>query len=104
MNERHLHPRYVYHQWPPASNRLYLTNIGNATECSIKGFMDVIDSVVDVKVVRDDKGRSYAFVEFADKQTATMAIRNLNGSLLWGRPVRIEYANGSDRQSRKRKW
>ena len=40
------------------------------------------------------KPRGFGFIEFYDIPTAESSIRNLNGSELMGRPMRIVFAEG----------
>lgn len=45
------------------------------------------------------KPKGYGFIEYADVQTADLAIKNLNGFELSGRPLRVDSAAGGDRSA-----
>ncbi|CAD6185889.1 unnamed protein product [Caenorhabditis auriculariae] len=63
-------------------------------------FLPRLDQFYRSKMVNDretGKPKGYGFVEYADVQTAELAIRNLNGFELNGRPLRVDSAAGGER-------
>jgi RNA recognition motif-containing protein len=77
-------------------NRLYVGNLSfHTTDDAVQAAFSQCGEVTDVKVVLDrDTGRSrgFAFVTMASDDAAQKAIAELNGSMLDGRPLRVNEA------------
>ncbi len=78
-------------------NKLYVGNLPySATEDELRESFSQCGTVMSVKIISDrETGRSkgFAFVEMSSEDEATMAITNLNGAALGGRPLKISFAN-----------
>jgi cleavage stimulation factor subunit 2 len=67
-----------------------------ATEEKLKEIFSSVGPVVSFKLVYDrenGKPRGYGFCEFMDPETAVSAMRNLNGSEINGRALRVDSAS-----------
>lgn len=84
------------------SNKLYVGNLPYKTEddqpfrneelkAAFAGVGEVVEAVV---ITEKETGRSkgFGFVTFADEETATKAMEELNGKEVSGREMRISYA------------
>lgn len=84
--------------------------IGNMSfEMSDKDLNDLfrdVRNVVDVRVAidrRTGQPRGFAHADFVDVQSATKAREALNGKVIYGRPLRIDFSKSSnERPSRSR--
>jgi len=76
--------------------RIYVGNLSFGTEEEgLKGAFQKFGEVDSVSIIVDrDTGRSkgFAFVEMPDDENAMEAIKNLNGSVLDGRKIRVDIA------------
>ena len=76
--------------------RIYVGNLSFGTEEEgLKGAFQKFGEVGSVSIIVDrDTGRSngFAFVELPDDENAMEAIKNLNGSVLDGRKIRVDVA------------
>lgn len=76
--------------------RIYVGNLSFGTEEEgLKGVFQKFGEVGSVSIIVDrDTGRSkgFAFVEMPDDENAMEAIKNLNGSVLDGRKIRVDIA------------
>ena len=76
--------------------RIYVGNLSFGTEEEgLKGSFQKFGEVGSVSIIVDrDTGRSkgFAFVEMPDDENAMEAIKNLNGSVLDGRKIRVDVA------------
>lgn len=76
--------------------RIYVGNLSFGTEEEgLKGAFQKFGEVGSVSIIVDrDTGRSkgFAFVEMSDDENAMEAIKNLNGSVLDGRKIRVDVA------------
>lgn len=76
--------------------RIYVGNLSFGTEEEgLKGAFKKFGEVGSVSIIVDrDTGRSkgFAFVEMPDDENAMEAIKNLNGSVLDGRKIRVDVA------------
>ena len=83
-------------------NRLYVGNLSfQATTESLRASFAALGEVVDVHIVTDrDSGQSrgFGFVTMGSPQEAQNAIQQLNGTLIEGRPIRVNEAE--ERQPR----
>ena len=84
-------------------NRLYVGNLAfQTTEPDLQSAFSAHGSVLEVKVVMDrDTGRSrgFAFVTMNSSNEAQKAISELNGSMLDGRPLRVNEAEERNARS-----
>ncbi|CAB3401720.1 unnamed protein product [Caenorhabditis bovis] len=75
---------------------VFVGNISyDVPEDIIRSIFTKVGPVVSMKMVHDretGKPKGYGFIEYADVNTAEMAIRNLNGYELSGRPLRVDSA------------
>jgi RNA recognition motif-containing protein len=78
------------------STRLYVGNLSfNATSDSVREAFTQSGEVTDVHLVTDretGRSRGFAFVTMGTPQAAATAISSMNGSLLDGRPLRVNEA------------
>ena len=76
--------------------RIYVGTLSFGTEEEgLKGAFQKFGEVGSVSIIVDrDTGRSkgFAFVEMPDDENAMEAIKNLNGSVLDGRKIRVDVA------------
>ena len=84
------------------SERLYVGNLSfNTTADVLRAAFSEIDQVSDVHLVTDretGRSRGFAFVTMGSQSGAQKAIQTMNGSLLEGRPLRVNEAE--ERQPR----
>ncbi|KFB52059.1 AGAP004414-PA-like protein [Anopheles sinensis] len=67
----------------------------DATEDALKEIFCEVGLVLSMKLVYDretGKPKGYGFCEYKDKETALSAMRNLNGYVFGGRPLRVDNA------------
>jgi RNA recognition motif-containing protein len=78
------------------SSRLYVGNLSfHSTENSVRDAFTQHGTVTDVHVVTDrqtGQSRGFAFVTMGDDAQASTAIQAMNGSLLDGRPLKVNEA------------
>jgi len=78
------------------SNKLFVGGLAWATnEESLKTHFGTYGDVTDAKVISDretGRSRGFGFVTFAEADSATQALENLNGSELDGRTIRVDKA------------
>jgi RNA recognition motif-containing protein len=83
-------------------NRLYVGNLSfNTDEQSLQSAFSRFGEVSDAKVVMDretGRSRGFAFVTMADGDSARQAIAQMDGTMLDGRPLRVNEAE--ERQQR----
>src|SRR3954451_7848889 len=83
-------------------NRLYVGNLSfQATTETLRSAFASIGEVVDVHIVTDRESgqlRGFGFVTMGSAQEAQNAIAQLNGTLIEGRPIRVNEAE--ERQPR----
>ena len=79
-----------------SSSRLYVGNLSfHSTESSVRDAFTEHGTVTDVHVVTDrqtGQSRGFAFVTMGDDSQASKAIQAMNGSLLDGRPLKVNEA------------
>jgi cold-inducible RNA-binding protein len=77
-------------------NRIYVGNLSfSATSDSVRNAFAAIGTVTDVHLVTDrqtGQPRGFAFVTMGTDQEAAKAIAELNGTVLDGRPLRVNEA------------
>jgi cleavage stimulation factor subunit 2 len=88
------------------SRVVYVGNVPfHASEKELRDACDLIGPVLSFHVAADPatgKRRGYAFVEYADDETARSALRNLNGHFLRGRNLRVGLAGRQGRHRRRK--
>jgi RNA recognition motif-containing protein len=65
----------------------------NRTPDELRKLFQTYGSVAGVEIMTDPKTRyslGFAFVEMTNDLEAKKAISNLNGVMLWGKPIRVE--------------
>jgi len=84
-----------------SARSIFVGNISyDVNEQEVRQILSTIGQVVNFRIVHDrDTGRpkGFGFCEFAEVSSVDMAIRNLNGYELHGRPLRIDSATGADK-------
>ncbi len=82
-------------------NRLYVGNLSfNASPDSVRAAFSAFGEITDVHVVSDretGQSRGFGFVTMGTSDAAQKAIREMNGALLDGRPLKVNEAE--ERQS-----
>jgi len=77
-------------------NRLYVGNLAfSTTEDIIQGAFEQCGDVAEVKLVLDretGRSRGFAFVTMGSSDSAQKAIQQMDGSMLDGRPLRVNEA------------
>jgi RNA recognition motif-containing protein len=85
--------------------KIFVGNLSwKTSEEQLKAHFEVYGQVLSAKIVTDKvSGRSkgFGFVEMADEDAATNAIRELNGKPLLDRPLRLSLAQERDRTDRR---
>ena len=78
------------------NNKLFVGGLAWATnEDSLKTHFGTYGEVTDAKVISDretGRSRGFGFVTYAEADSATQALENLNGSELDGRTIRVDKA------------
>ncbi|RHZ22969.1 hypothetical protein DYB26_002350 [Aphanomyces astaci] len=97
----------------PASSHLTMLHVvclvGNipydVSEETLKNIFSAVGPVVNFRLVTDrdsGKPKGYGFCEYADGATALSAMRNLNGTEVNGRNLRVDFADGGETQKSDR--
>lgn len=85
------------------NNRIYVGNLSwSAAEEDLESFFGVAGTVTEAKLIRDrdtQKSRGFAFVTFADDASAEKAIKDLDGTEMMGRTVKVSLAEQRQRDS-----
>ena len=85
--------------------KIFVGNLSwKTTEEQLKAHFEVYGQVVSAKIVTDQmtgKSKGFGFVEMADADAASTAIRELNGKPLLDRALRISLAQERDRSERR---
>lgn len=83
-------------------SKIYVGNLSfNTSEIEIFDLFDQYGQVTEVNMITDkDTGRfrGFAFVKFADCNTATAAVEGLDGRDFWGRSLRVSIALPRDQR------
>ena len=84
--------------------KLFVGNLPfSATEADIREFFGTCGEIADLQIPLDretGRARGFAFVTLADRDAGETAIRDLNGSQLGGRSLRISEAIERERPPR----
>ncbi|XP_027158110.1 cleavage stimulating factor 64-like [Coffea eugenioides] len=93
-----------------SANQRCVVFVGNlpfhASEEEVTKKCEEVGPVVSFRLMRDKetgKRKGYGFCEYRDEETATSAIRNLNGEDLGGRKLRVNFADNDKNYDRNRK-
>jgi RNA recognition motif-containing protein len=74
--------------------KLFVGNLtSNRTPDELRKLFQTYGSVAGVEIMTDPEtrySRGFAFVEMTNDLEAKKAISNLNGVILWGKPIRVE--------------
>jgi RNA recognition motif-containing protein len=85
--------------------KIFVGNLSwKTTEEQLKAHFEVFGQVVSAKIVTDKttgRSKGFGFVEMADEESATNAIRELNGKPLLDRALRLSLAQERDRTERR---
>ena len=77
---------------------LFVGNLAsNRTPDELRSLFQTYGSVDRVEIVTDPQtrySRGFAFVGMTNDLEAKKAIANLNGAVLWGKPIRVEELSG----------
>ncbi|ETW09368.1 hypothetical protein H310_01730 [Aphanomyces invadans] len=77
----------------------------DVTEETLKNIFSAVGPVVNFRLVTDrdtGKPKGYGFCEYGDGATALSAMRNLNGTEVNGRNLRVDFADGGETQKSDR--
>lgn len=84
--------------------KLFVGNLPfSITEDKLKEIFEQYGEITSLKLITDretGKSRGFAFVEFADKDSANKAIKEYNGQTLDGRSVVVKVANDKEKTAR----
>ncbi len=84
---------------------IYVSNLGYGVhDEDLNKLFEEYGSVSSAKVITDkftSKSRGFGFVEMSDQQAAETAIRELNGKMIDGRPVRVSEARPREERSNR---
>jgi len=76
-----------------AINTLYITSLSYQTgEGDVRSMLQDFEGYRGMSFVQKSGRNPHAFVLFTDSQTATVALNAINGKMLHGRPIRVQYA------------
>lgn len=85
----------------PPGTTVFVGNISyDTTEEQLHEVFSQVGNVVNFRLMHDSetgRAKGYGFCEYEDKETAMSARRNLNGTMLNGRPLRVDFTD-SDKQ------
>lgn len=85
--------------------KIFVGNLSwKTSEEQLKAHFEVFGQVVSAKIVTDKttgRSKGFGFVEMADEEAASNAIRELNGKPLLDRPLRLSLAQERDRTERR---
>lgn len=88
-------------QGRPPGTTVFVGNISyDTTEEELKEVFSQVGTVVSFRLLYDQntgRAKGYGFCEYEDKETAMSARRNLNGTVVNGRPLRVDLTD-SDKQ------
>ena len=85
--------------------KIFVGNLSwKTSEEQLKAHFEVYGQVVSAKIVTDKttgRSKGFGFVEMADEEGASNAIRELNGKPLVDRPLRLSLAQERERTERR---
>ncbi|KAJ2776083.1 hypothetical protein H4R18_005865 [Coemansia javaensis] len=81
----------------PPSDIVFIGNVAyETTEEQLKKMLELAGPVVDIQLVFDpitNRAKGFGFCQYADRDIAASAIKNLNDTLVDGRNIKIGYAD-----------
>lgn len=94
-------------EWPEDDYRIFVGDLGNeVTDDLLQRAFAHYNSVAKVKVVRDKitgKSKGFGFVSMMDPMEFLKALKEMNGSYIGNRPVKIKKSNWKRRDLEERK-
>jgi RNA recognition motif-containing protein len=85
---------------------IYVSNLGfDFTDAELSKLFARYGAVTSAKVIIDkftNKSRGFGFVEMSDENSASSAIKELNGTMIEGRAIKVNEARPREEQSNKR--
>ncbi|CAK9292740.1 unnamed protein product [Gordionus sp. m RMFG-2023] len=85
-------PNFNSHQQPSSSSRLFVGDIKNAEKGDLELAFSPFGTIKEIWMAHNPPG--FAFVEFADRQYALAAVEKMNGVLVKGDKLRVEFSKG----------
>eukprot|EP00268_Persea_americana_P016306 TRINITY_DN17726_c0_g1_i1.p1 TRINITY_DN17726_c0_g1~~TRINITY_DN17726_c0_g1_i1.p1 ORF type:complete len:134 (-),score=25.67 TRINITY_DN17726_c0_g1_i1:809-1210(-) len=89
---------------PQPSSKLFIGGLSYDTnETVLKDAFGAHGDIVEVKVICDhvtSKSKGYGFVQFTSEWEASIALQLMDGQLLDGRNIRVDYANKGAKEIR----
>lgn len=84
---------------------IYVANLGfNVNDESLKGLFKDFGTVSSAKVIVDkfsNQSRGFGFVEIADENAGQKAVKELNGVMVDGRPIKVSEARPKEYRSNR---
>ena len=84
---------------------IYVANLGfNTNDESLRGLFNDFGVVSSAKVIVDkfsNQSRGFAFVEMADENAGQKAVKELNGIMVDGRPIKVSEAKPKEYRSNR---
>ena len=84
---------------------IYVSNLGlNVKEADLRGLFKDFGTVSSAKVITDklsNQSRGFGFVEISDDNVAQKAIKELNGVMVDGRPIKVSEARPKENRSNR---
>ena len=84
---------------------IYVSNLGlNVRDADLGGLFKDFGTVSSAKVITDklsNQSRGFGFVEISDDNAAQKAIKELNGVMVDGRPIKVSEARPKENRSNR---
>ncbi|CAN6629364.1 U2 small nuclear ribonucleoprotein B'' [Trichomonascus vanleenenianus] len=85
--------------WGDPNQTVYVHNLNdqvhvNELKKSLYLLFSTYGDIIEVLTMRNTKMRGQAHVVFADVEDATLALKSLNGTMFFGKELKMAYANG----------
>jgi len=84
---------------------IYVSNLGlNVRDADLGGLFKDFGTVSSAKVITDklsSQSRGFGFVEISDDNVAQKAIKELNGVMVDGRPIKVSEARPKENRSNR---
>ena len=84
---------------------IYVSNLGlNVRDADLGGLFKDFGTVSSAKVITDklsSQSRGFGFVEISDDNVAEKAIKELNGVMVDGRPIKVSEARPKENRSNR---
>ncbi|XP_071717717.1 glycine-rich RNA-binding protein 4, mitochondrial-like [Rutidosis leptorrhynchoides] len=92
-------PPFRWMMWRYSSSKLFVGGLSYDTnEPVLKDVFGQHGEIIEVKVICDHKSgksKGYGFVNFTSEDSASKALAEMDGQLLDGRNIRIQYASNT---------